>query len=78
MAKAITFELSENQAKDFERLIDEFNETLKRLEENEPEREKRMTEIQAETRLLLSQAKEDLAAIKQINARQTKMVWEQQ
>ena len=77
MAKAITFELSENQAKDFERLIDEFNETLKRLEENEPEREKRMTELQAETRLLLSQAKEDLAAIKQINARQTKMIWEQ-
>ncbi len=78
MAKAITFELSENQAKDFERLIDEFNETLKRLEENEPEREKRITEIQAETRLLLSQAKEDLAAIKQINARQTRMIWEQQ
>ena len=78
MAKAITFELSENQAKDFERLIDEFNETLKRLEENEPEREKRITEIQAETRLLLSQAREDLAAIKQINSRQTKMIWEQQ
>jgi molecular chaperone DnaK (HSP70) len=77
MAKAITFELSEDQAKDFERLIDEFNETLKRLEENEPEREKRMTQLQAETRLLLSQAREDLAAIKQINSRQTKMIWEQ-
>lgn len=78
MAKPITFELSEDQAKDFERLIDEFNETLKRLEESEPEREKRMTEMQAETRLLLSQAREDLAAIKQINSRQTKMIWEQQ
>ena len=78
MAKAIGFELNENQAKSFERLLDDFNETMSRIENSEPTREEQITNLRTESKLLLSQIREEVEGIKQIRARQDqrKMIWE--
>lgn len=68
MANTITFEMSEQQAKSFEKLLDEFNETMKRVKENEPAREAEQSKLRAETQLLLAQAGEELKKIKAINS----------
>lgn len=78
MAKAIAFELNENQAKSFERLLDDFNETMRRIESNEPTREEQIKSLKIESKLLLSQIREEVEGIKQIRSRQDqrKMIWE--
>ncbi len=77
MEKTITFEMTESQAKSFEKLLDEFNDTMKRIKKNEAGREDEMSKLQTETHLLLSQAREELRKIKQININRKKMIWEQ-
>jgi hypothetical protein len=77
MEKTITFTMTESQAKKFESLLDEFNATVNRNKESEASREKEMSKIEGETRLLLLQAKQELEKIKQINATREKMIWEQ-
>ncbi len=68
MANTITFEMTEHQAKSFEKLLDEFNDTMKRVKENEPAREAERSKLRAETQLLLAQAGEELKKIKAINS----------
>ncbi len=60
MANTITFKITEHQAKSFERLLDKFNDTMKRVKENEPTREAERSKLKAETQLLLAQAGEEL------------------
>lgn len=78
MANTIAFELNENQAKSFERLLDNFNETMRRIENNEPARQEQMENLKVESKLLLSQIREEVEGIKQIRSRQNqrKMIWE--
>ena len=77
MEKTITFEMTESQAKSFEKLLDEFNATMSPVRENKIDREKEMSKIETETYLLLSQAREELKKIKQMNLNRKKMIWEQ-
>ncbi len=68
MEKTITFVMTEHQAKSFEKLLDEFNDTMKRVKENEPAREAERSKLRAETQLPLAQAGEELKKIKAINS----------
>lgn len=68
VANTITFEMTENQAKSFEKLLDEFNDTMKRVKEDEPAKESERSKLKNETQLLLAQAKEELEKIKAINS----------
>ncbi|MCY7376259.1 MAG: hypothetical protein LH472_09850 [Pyrinomonadaceae bacterium] len=68
MANTITFEMTENQAKSFEKLLDEFNDTMKRVKKDEPAREAERSKLRTETQLLLAQAGEELKKIKAINS----------
>ena len=68
MEKTITFEMTEYQAKSFEKLLDEFNDTMKRVKENDSVREAERSKLRAETQLLLTQAGEELKKIKAINS----------
>ncbi len=77
MEKTIVFEMTESQAKKFEKLLDKFNATVNRNQESEANKEKEMSKIETETYLLLSQAREELKKIKQINSNREKMIWEQ-
>jgi ppGpp synthetase/RelA/SpoT-type nucleotidyltranferase len=77
MEKTITLEMTESQAKKFEELLDEFNDAMKRVKEKEPTREEEMSKLETETRLLLSQAREELRRIKELNSNRKKVIWEQ-
>ncbi len=68
MANTITFEMTENQAESFEKLLDEFNNTARRVTENESAREAERTKLRTETHLLLAQAGEELKKIKAVNS----------
>ena len=68
MANTITFEMTENQAKSFEKLLDEFNDTMKRATKDETARETERSKLRTETHLLLAQAGEELRKIKAINS----------
>ncbi len=68
MANTITFEMTENQAQKFERLLDEFNDTMKRAAKDESAREAERFKLRTETHLLLAQAGEELKKIKAINS----------
>ncbi len=68
MANTITFEMTETQAKSFERLLDEFNDTMKRATKDEPAREAERSKLRTETHLLLAQAGEELKKIKAVNS----------
>lgn len=76
MEKIITFEMTDNQAKNFENLLDEFNRTMKRMNEKGNSSEQQMTGIKAESQLLLKQIREETERIKQLNTNRRKMIWE--
>ena len=76
MEKTISFEITESQAKKFEKLLDEFNTTLTHTTENETVKEREMSKLQTETHLLLAQAREELQKIKQFNANRKELIWE--
>lgn len=78
MEKTIKLEISESQAKKFEKLLDEFNNTMKQVEKNEADKEDETSKLKTETHLLLAQAREEIKKIKQFNSNRKKMIWEQQ
>ncbi len=51
---------------------------MSRIENSEPTREEQITNLRTESKLLLSQIREEVEGIKQIRARQDqrKMIWE--
>lgn len=74
MEKTITFTMTESQAKEFENLLDEFNNTIiqpKKLEES-----KDVVNI-SDTIVLLNRAKEELKKIKLLNKNRGSRIWEQ-
>ena len=52
MANTISFEMTENQAKNVEKLLDETLTVLRRIEEESPEREKRIAQSRKETQTI--------------------------
>ncbi len=76
MANTITFEMTENQAKSFESLFDGFNQTMKRINDNENTRDEQISKLRTESQLLLGQIKEEIEQIKKLRANGRKPLWE--
>ncbi len=69
MEKTITFEMPENEAKNFEKLLDETIKVLRRMEKESPEREARITRMQNETGEIKRDIQEQMAILKKRNNR---------
>ena len=67
MANTITFEMTENQAKNLENIIDKTLNALMRLEKESPIREAHIAKSQAETREIKTEIKAQLAILKSRN-----------
>lgn len=76
MANTVTFEMTENQAKSFESLFDGFNQTMKRIKDNESTRDEQISKLRTESQLLLGQIKEEIEQIKKLRANGRKPLWE--
>jgi len=76
MANTIAFEMTENQAKNFESLFEKFNQSMKRVSENESSRDEQVNKLRTESQLLLGQIKEEIEQIKKLRANGRKMLWE--
>lgn len=76
MANSVTLHFSDSQMRTFEQLLDEFNETMKRIESNQPQRQERMAKLDAEIQLLLGQAEDEIKRLRDSRSHQRKMVWE--
>jgi hypothetical protein len=63
MEKTITFEMSEKEAKNFEKLIDETLNVLRRLEKESPEREARIAQSQSDVQTIKKEIREQLAIL---------------
>ena len=69
MANTITFEISKNKAKSFEKLLDETLKVLRRMEKESPKREARIAQSQVETQKLKEDIREQLAILNERNKR---------
>ncbi|HSK71509.1 MAG TPA: hypothetical protein VK892_07435 [Pyrinomonadaceae bacterium] len=63
MANTVTFEMSENQARDFEKLLDATLEILRRMEAESPERDARIDKMREETRRNLDEAEKIMKGV---------------
>lgn len=63
MANTVTFEMTENQAKNVEKLLDDTLTVLRRMEEESPEREKRIAHSKSETQTLKKEIWEQMAIL---------------
>ncbi len=69
MANTITFEMTNNQLKNVEKIIDKTLTVLRRMEEESPEREKRIAQSKAETQVIKKEIREQLAILTKRNKR---------
>ncbi len=69
MANTITFEITNNQVKDVEKILDKTLTVLRRMEEESPEREKRIAQSKAETQAVKKEIREQLAILAERNKR---------
>ncbi len=69
MEKTITFEITENQAEKFEKLLDATLEILTRMEKESPEREARIAKSQTETNKIKKDIQKQLAILTERNER---------
>ncbi len=69
MEKTITFEMSENEQKKIENLLDETLKVLRRIEKESPAREARIAKSQAETAEIKKDIKKQLATLAKHNER---------
>jgi len=63
MANTITFEMTENEQKKIEKLLDETLKVLRRMEEEGPEREARIAQSQTETDEIKKDIRKQLAIL---------------
>ena len=75
MEKTITFEMTNNQVKNVEKILDKTLMVLRRMEEESPEREKRIAQSKAETQVIKKEIREQLAILAKRNKR-LDAVWE--
>ena len=69
MEKTITFEMSENEQKKIENLLDETLKVLRRIEKESPAREARIAKSLAETAEIKKDIKKQLAILAKHNER---------
>lgn len=69
MEKTIIFEMPEKQARKFEKILDANLEILKRIEEESPEREKRIAQSRAETQAIKKEIRRQLAILSERDCR---------
>ena len=69
MEKTITFEMTNNQLKNVEKIIDKTLTVLRRMEKESPEREKRIAQSKAETQVIKKEIREQLAILAKRNKR---------
>jgi DNA-binding transcriptional regulator GbsR (MarR family) len=69
MANTITFEITNNQVKNVEKIIDKTLTVLRRMEEESPEREKRIAQSKAETQAIKKEIRKQLAILDERNKR---------
>jgi len=69
MANTITFEITNNQVKNVEKIIDKTLTVLRRMEEESPEREKRIAQSKAETQAIKKEIRKQLAILAERNKR---------
>lgn len=69
MEKTITFEMSENEQKKIENLLDETLKVLRRMEKESPAREARIAKSQAETNEIKKDIRKQLAILAKHNER---------
>ncbi|MDQ2745818.1 MAG: hypothetical protein M3T96_00975 [Acidobacteriota bacterium] len=63
MANTITFEMTENQAKSVEQLLDETLTVLRRIEDESPAREQRIEQSRRETQTIKEEIWKQLAIL---------------
>ena len=69
MANTISFEMTENQAKNVEKLLDETLTVLRRIEEESPEREKRIAQSRKETQTIKKEIWEQMTILSERTGR---------
>jgi len=69
MAKTITFEMTNNQVKNVEKILDKTLTVLRRIEEESPEREKRIAQSKAETQVIKKEIRKQMAILAERNKR---------
>ncbi len=69
MGNTITFEMTNNQVKNVEKILDKTLTVLRRMEEESPEREKRIAQSKAETQVIKKEIREQLAILTKRNKR---------
>ncbi|CAN5833810.1 hypothetical protein BH24ACI1_BH24ACI1_20780 [soil metagenome] len=69
MANTTTFEITNNQVKNVEKIIDKTLTVLRRMEEESPEREKRIAQSKAETQAIKKEIRKQLAILDERNKR---------
>ena len=69
MEKTITFEMTNNQVKNVEKILDKTLTVLRRIEEESPEREKRIAQSKAETQVIKKEIRKQMAILAERNKR---------
>ncbi|MDQ3710671.1 MAG: hypothetical protein M3388_00390 [Acidobacteriota bacterium] len=69
MEKIITFEMTNNQVKNVEKILDKTLTVLRRMEEESPEREKRIAQSKAETQVIKKEIQKQMAILAERNKR---------
>ncbi len=69
MEKTITFEMTNNQVKSVEKILDKTLTVLRRMEEESPEREKRIAQSKAETQVIKKEIRKQMAILAERNKR---------
>lgn len=69
MEKTVTFEMTNNQVKNVEKILDKTLTVLRRMEKESPEREKRIAQSKAETQAIKKEIREQLAILAERNKR---------
>lgn len=67
MEKTINFIMTEIQAEKFEKLLDDFNSRMELMKEEEPAHEAEMFRLKTESNLLMSQIKDKITQIQNLN-----------
>ena len=69
MEKIVTFEMTNNQVKNVEKILDKTLMVLRRMEEESPEREKRIAQSKAETQVIKKEIRKQMAILAERNKR---------
>lgn len=69
MEKTVTFEMTNNQVKNVEKILDKTLTVLRRMEKESPGREKRIAQSKAETQVIKKEIRKQMAILAERNKR---------